>query len=158
LETNYQAVHPGAISFRGGHDRSLAEIITPMSEYNWTNNWIEFMRGGCLDDVLEAELVLICGENERRFVLELAQQLDSIRFRMGLNLACKTIAHGGLEQSDELIYLVRKESAVYSPNKLYLVAHPRSKSKQQREGLDRFMQFLIEQRLLFHMVEVDPEV
>lgn len=58
------------------------------------------MRGGCLEDAIDAELVLICGENERRFVFELAQQLDGIRFRMGLNIACKTMVHNGLEQPD----------------------------------------------------------
>lgn len=128
-----------------------------MSQYNWTHNWVEFMRGGALEDVLEAELVLICGEGERRFSLELAQQLDGIRFRMGLNLSCKTIPHNGLENTEELLYLIQKENATFSPTKLYVVTHLRNKSKQQREGLERIVQFLIDQRLLFHLIEVDPQ-
>lgn len=37
---------------RGGHEKSLAEIVTPMSQHNWTHNWNEFLRGAALDDVL----------------------------------------------------------------------------------------------------------
>lgn len=128
-----------------------------MSLYNWTHNWIEFMRAGCLEDVLEAELVIFCGENERRFVLELLQQLDNIRFRMGLNITCRTIPHKGIENPDELIYLIRKESAVLATNKLFVLASPKTKSKQQREGLDQVIQLMIDQRALYHLVDVDTQ-
>jgi hypothetical protein len=156
LESSIQAVHPGQLSFRNNYDRSLAEIVTPMSEHNWTNNWLEFFRGGCLEDALEAEIVILCTEGERRFMMDLAQQLDSIRFRMGINLTFKTIVHNGLELVDELIYLLQKESTTFNANKLYLFASSRSKSKQERDHFEKFMSFLIEQNLLFHFVEFDP--
>lgn len=82
-------------------------------------------------------------------MLELAQQLEAIRFRMGLTLTCKIIPHNGLENSEELIYIIRKDNTVLSPSKLYLMAHLKGKTKQQKEGLERITQFLIDQRLLF---------
>jgi hypothetical protein len=106
-----------------------------MSLYNWTHNWVEFMRGGALEDVLEAELVLLCAEPERRWMLEVAQQLDEIRFRMGLAIACRTIPFSALDNAEELLYLIKKEAAVQAPNRLIFLALPKNRTKPQREAL-----------------------
>lgn len=90
-------------------------------------------------------------------MLEVAQQLDAIRFRMGLTLACRTIPYSALDNSEELLYLIKKEAAVQAPNRLIFLSLTKNRTKPQRESLERIMQFMIDQRLLFHLAEVDPQ-
>lgn len=45
-------VVPGQLTFRNGYERSLAELVTPMSEYNWTHNFTQFFNGGAFEDPL----------------------------------------------------------------------------------------------------------
>lgn len=100
MESAITAVHPGTITFRNNYERSLSDIVTPMNEHNWQHNWIEFFRNACLDDALEGEIVVLTGEGERGFVGQLVQQIDAVRFRMGINLTFKNIVHNGLEMID----------------------------------------------------------
>jgi hypothetical protein len=74
---------------------------------------------------------------------------------MGLKLSYKTIVHKGLESIDELMYLLRIEMSSYHPNKIYYIPHMHNKTKSQKEHYDKLVQFLIDQNVLFHLVEVD---
>lgn len=67
--------------------------------------------------------------------MEVAQQLDAIRFRMGLTLTCRTIPFSTLDNSEELLYLIKKEAAVQTPNRLIFLAIPKNRTKPQREAL-----------------------
>ena len=54
------------------------------------------------------------------------------------------------------IYQVEKND----PNfviKVYVLAVPKARGKAEREGLEKVVQFLIEQRVLFHLAEVETQ-
>jgi hypothetical protein len=44
-----------------------------------------------------------------------------------------------------------------APNRLYVLAIPKARGKAEREGLEKVVQFLIEQRVLFHLAEVETQ-
>ncbi len=55
IENQYSFVQPGTVSFRDNQEKSLAEIVNPMSYHNYVYQYQNFFSNVALDDIIEGE-------------------------------------------------------------------------------------------------------
>lgn len=149
---------PGHVAFRNGQEKSLAEIITPMSEHNFLHSYLNFFGSVTFEDPLQAELVVLVWGEQKRESAELLRSVEDIKNKMGLVLQTRLLFYQSLEKLDDILFIVNKEKAVtQSVAKVFVLLHAHHKTKTEKESFDRLRQYLIDNLLLFHSIEFNQK-